>query len=677
MSIKGREIGPLPDVVDPERREACRYSLRLFIETYLKDRFPLNWCDDHLKAIERLEGCILRGDRYAFAMPRGAGKTSLCIAASIWATFYGHRRYVFLVGATDQKGEALLDGVKKACEMNDLLFEDFPAICFPVRALNRIAHRAAGQTLDGESTMIEWTSNKVSFAWIPGRSEASGALILSAGLTGSALRGPVLFLPSGEAVRPDLVLLDDPQTDESAISTTQNAYRERLIKGTVLGMAGPKKKIAVVMPCTVIAPGDLAERFLDRERNPQWQGFRTKMLYSMPTNEKWWDNYRQVRKESLQAGHGGREATELYEREREIADEGAVAAWPERFEDGTVSAIQTAMNFWIDNPRQFFAEYQNEPLSDDPLNDLTELDADTICKKLTQVSRHQVPRDCGRLTAFIDVQQQILFYAVVAWDEKYGGSVIDYGAFPEQNRAYFTAADARPTLSDTFPGMQTAAAIYAGLSALSNTLLTREYVQAETGATLKIERLLVDARYETDTVCKMVRQSPFNALMHPAQGFGITAAKMPVSEWPKKTGDRRGVNWVLRAPAASRGRVVQVDTNLWKSFTRERLAAPMGATGCLMLFGNRQSDHQLFSEHMTAEYRTITSGRGRTLEEWAPRPGRKENHWWDCVVGCAVAASVQGLVWNVSGSPMPKREKKKVDIEQLWKEAERAQGAMV
>jgi hypothetical protein len=41
-----------------------------------------------------------------------------------------------------------------------------------------------------------------------------------------------------------------------------------------------------------------------------------------------------------------------------------------------------------------------------------------------------------------------------------------------------------------------------------------------------------------------------------------------------------------------------------------------------------------------------TEGRGRKLEEWRVRADRSDNHWWDCLVGCAVAASVAGLQWS-------------------------------
>ncbi len=52
----------------------------------------------------------------------------------------------------------------------------------------------------------------------------------------------------------------------------------------------------------------------------------------------------------------------------------------------------------------------------------------------------------------------------------------------------------------------------------------------------------------------------------------------------------------------------------------------------------------MLAEHLTAEYFIKTEGRGRTVDEWKPRPEQPDNHWFDCLVGSAVAASMQGAV---------------------------------
>jgi hypothetical protein len=70
----------------------------------------------------------------------------------------------------------------------------------------------------------------------------------------------------------------------------------------------------------------------------------------------------------------------------------------------------------------------------------------------------------------------------------------------------------------------------------------------------------------------------------------------------------------------------------------------MGDRGCLSLFADKAELHRLFADHLTAEYRVKTQGRGRTVDQWKMRPERSDNHWLDCLVGCGVAASTQGVV---------------------------------
>jgi hypothetical protein len=71
---------------------------------------------------------------------------------------------------------------------------------------------------------------------------------------------------------------------------------------------------------------------------------------------------------------------------------------------------------------------------------------------------------------------------------------------------------------------------------------------------------------------------------------------------------------------------------------------PAYAYGCLSLFEELPESHRLFAETLTSEYRIRTEGRGRTIDEWKIRPEQADNHWFDGVVGCAVAAAVQGCV---------------------------------
>jgi hypothetical protein len=207
----------------------------------------------------------------------------------------------------------------------------------------------------------------------------------------------------GHTVRPSLVVLDDPQTDESARSLSQCATREGILAGAILGLAGPGKKISGIMPCTVIRPSDMADNILSRDKHPEWNGERTKMVYSFPTEEKKWQRYGELRGESLRTYGDIRLATEFYTADREAMDAGAEIAWPERFNHDELSAIQHAMNLKLQDEAAFFAEYQNEPLPE-VTSEADELTADQIASKTNRVQLRLVPVVCYHLSFFVDVQ---------------------------------------------------------------------------------------------------------------------------------------------------------------------------------------------------------------------------------------------------------------------------------
>jgi hypothetical protein len=145
-------------------------------------------------------------------------------------------------------------------------------------------------------------------------------------------------------------------------------------------------------------------------------------------------------------------------------------------------------------------------------------------------------------------------------------------------------------------------------------------------------------------VYQFCRQSPNAALLTPSHGRFVGASSIPFNEYRKKRGDRIGLHW--RIPAVIGRHTVRhllYDTNHWKSFIHARLAVPMGDPGCLSLFGHDPERHRLIAEHLTAEYRVRTEGRGRVVDEWRLRPEGFDNHWFDGVVGCAVAASLLGV----------------------------------
>lgn len=624
ISRAGREIGEIPVVVNIKRRDAARKSFRFFCEAYFAETFYLPWSLDHLKIIAKIELAALHGGLFAMAMPRGSGKTSIVEAATLWVMLYGLRFFVALIGSTEKHALNMLESIKSEIENNERLAEDFPEVAWPIQKLGGIALRAKGQLHDGERTRISWTGNELILPTIAD-SLSSGAVVRCAGITGQ-IRGMKYKRADGQTVRPDFVVIDDPQTDESAKSASQCETREAVLQSAIVNLAGPGKKISGIMPCTVISPGDVADNFLDQKKHPDWQGERTKMIYAFPKNEKLWNDYTDVLADSYRDRGNISAATAFYEANRTAMDEGAVVAWSERFNHDELSAVQHAMNLRIRDEAAFFAEYQNEPKHEVAEADI--LKPDILAAKLNNEPRRQVPIECDTVVAFIDVGEKLSHYVICAVRRvDFGGAIIDYGAARMQ----------------AFPSGKEAT-IFAGISALVEKILGCEYItQGKTP--LAIQRCLIDAGDHTQTIYQLIRQSKYRAILMPSMGVGVQPGHRGLPR--RRPGVLVGHNWTYSVPTSAPPgslRLLQFDANFWKSFFHARMTAPMGADGCMSLWGASPREHRQFADHCCAEFRVRVEDKytGQVFDLWRARRVGEPNHFLDCVVGCCVAASFCG-----------------------------------
>lgn len=628
-----RDIGPPPDCENPARRDAAIADPVLFLLTYFPETFDLPFCKDHLDVIATLERVTIEGGLFALAMPRGSGKTQISIRMALRAILLGRRRYAAIIGAAEMAAWRIIKALRTELTWNATLYEDFPAELHGIPQLQGDNRRAGGQLCRGEKTAIEMGVSQIVFPTIA-ESACSGSVIAACGLTGN-VRGQFHTLPTGEVLRPDLAIPDDPQTKESSKSRPQTQERQEILEGDVLGLAGPGKAIACVMPCTVIKPDDLADRML---KHQLWNGKRTKTLYSFPTDLKLWDEYFQVRAEGLRVEQSSDAGTAFYSKNQERLEAGAVAGWPARVLEGDLSAIQSAMHLWYRSPSAFAAEYQNEPI--DASVSIDQPQCAGVEAKLTRLPRGEVPAWATRLTAGIDVQQRLLYFMVIAWADDFTGAIVDYGSFPDQPRSYFTLRDASQTLQLASGISEPEGSVGWGLGELWERL-AKPWKQGS--GSLTIDRALVDVGWMTKLVYENLNRSPYTFLM-PAKGEGITAGKKPMDEYPPKQGERRGLHW-LEAPAGSdcKRRRVKHDVNWWKTFLAARCAAPEYSRGSLSVFGEKQEQHRLLVDHLTAESCVKTVGNGRQVWEWHNEPG-VDNHLFDCAVMATVAASISGVI---------------------------------
>lgn len=672
---QGAEIGPLPEVVNHARRESCRHNLKLFIETYLPSMFEnieKDWATFHLESFETLQQTFLEGGMFAVALPRGSGKSCMTAAACIWAACYGHKHFVVIICATDDLAVGFMTDIKSQLEEQELLNEDFPEVCYPIRQLEGKPQRCASQTVDGVRTKIEWTKNHIVLPNIA-KYASSGFRIATGGITGSKIRGVRFTLPGGRVIRPDVVVLDDPQDDESARSVEQTKTRMSLIRGAIMKMKGPGKSMALIACVTVIRKGDVADQLL---QTPDWQGIRYGVLDRIPGREamELWNQYRRIQEESFAQKRGRSMEVDFYLKHQSVMDDGIVATWQGRFDAKTErSAIQAAMNEYFQGEKEFFAELMNNP-NDLDEGDTYKLDPLAVRNRLTMLPRFEVPMGFDFLTVGTDVQKTLVYYAVMAWRMDFTGSVIDYGWFPGQNTRDFSLKKLSKTLQSASNATEADidAAVSWGLMQLGKTVYERQYCNRQ-GFEIFIPTSQIDINYrETeDAVARFCALPRYKEKVTPAMGLAVLDNRKRISEWATKTGqlwpkpaERRQCEWMLTNPKKHGLRECQFDPNHWKTHVNMAMSLPLHSSGSISIYGERPEEHQMFSEHMTSHYSTFNEKAKQT--QWLMRPGVSDDHLLDCIVGCCVAASRHGarLTRSTSAIPAePKQTKQKRRIE--------------
>jgi len=77
----------------------------------------------------------------------------------------------------------------------------------------------------------------------------------------------------------------------------------------------------------------------------------------------------------------------------------------------------------------------------------------------------------------------------------------------------------------------------------------------------------------------------------------------------------------------------------------------------------------MLADHLTSELRVNVTAKGRSVDEWRLRSPGRDNHWLDCLVGCAVGASMLGVsLQEASAKPV---ERKRVRFSELQARAHR------
>lgn len=602
------DISPIPKARNAKRRSRCRRNLSSFLRTYFPHLYYRPFSADQKRIIKTLQQSILEVGKSAEALPRGSGKTTIGEGAIIWATLYGHRCFPVVVGPHEEHAKSIINDLKAEFETNDRLLSDFPEVCYPIRELEGRHARARSQHVDGKLTNIKWTGTEIIFPTIEG-SKVSGTIIKAVGIT-SSIRG----MKHGVR-RPDFVLLDDPQTRESAASVSQTKRREEIILGDILGLAGHNKAISAYMTCTVIFKDDLADTFLDNDLHPEWIGKRAKLVYAWPEDNPLWDEYDELwRGDQIQGDSTFKNATAFYKGNRKLMDQGIKVADKHLFDKSVeLSAIQHARNLKLSSPDAFEAEYQNEPVSRQFL--IYELDPKLVQSRVNNMPRLALDPEIRLVVAFCDINFIGLHWSLVGFRNDRTGFVLDYGRIPERGELIHRNANRAEIKRRLYDGL----AVYA--EKMNNLNLS-----------VPIRAAGIDRGFEPQTVHNFCRYAKTRFAMMPAWGYASNKYQPG-----KNIVGKPGVECHLTQ--TQYGQYLAMNACYFQEMMQRGFLSRPGQSGSLSFYGRDGSRHSDIADHVCAKVLADKAeGKDRIFYKWDMKVGA-DDHWGDALKSCFALAT--------------------------------------
>lgn len=620
------DIGTLPDVVNPERKEKAKGDLAFFLKQYMPSVFYREFDAEAMRLIKDIQDAMLHGGRKAVARPRGGGKTAISLGAVLWAGLYAHRKYLVLVSATAPLAlQMIKDAIAYLC--TEEMAQDFPEICVPIFAIDGKTQRCRYQTYRGQSTRMEMTRERVIFPTLMNddgtHNENAGICIQAVSITG-ALRGLHITDAGNRWIRPDFALLDDPQTRESAVSQSQTEERERIINGDIMGLAGHDTKIASIMACTIIEKNDLAERFLDNSKHPEWRGQKTKLVESWGGSEDAWKAYDELYKLELSGAVARGSASNYYTLHKQELEKDSKVLCDTLFADSEVSALQHARNFLIENGEYAFqAECQNEPLSRTPQAEYT-INERIVAEHLSFRKRGDVGEDSQSVVVAIDINLYAISFAVISVSGSSVYEVIDYGWWlPKGKRVIWSEGE---------PISLQVAITEAVQNCVQDLMRTKPYSQL-------IQCITIDAGYEASTiynVCSVLARQYRGKRIIPSRGLSGDKYGEPN---PAKM-IRKGVLADYRKTASAV--VMMWDSHHWHIVMQRGFLVPVGVSGAVGIYGNDPKEHSIFASQICADVleRTYLTPYGKVVAVWK---NVGKNEMGDVVSMALALASCEGF----------------------------------
>lgn len=299
--------------------------MALFCKTFFPHIFTGEFCEFHTEVFHTLEEYVIKqkNRKYYFARgaPRGHGKSQiLSFGFPIWCVCYGYAKNILIVSDTVDQANQFIMAIRDELEENELLRDAFG---------------------DLVGTKV-WSNAKIQ--------TANKIQVVGKG-AGQKLRG-IKY----RQFRPDVIVVDDLENDESVETEAQRAKLLNWFQKALMPCGNTTVKIIYIG--TILNYESLLNKILTQQEYSMWDRKKYQAVIKFSKSSLWedWENI--LNNEKLE--HPDKEALAFFEKHKKAMLKGTKLLW----EDKQPDYYYDLMLMRKMNPEAFDSEYQNDPVSE-------------------------------------------------------------------------------------------------------------------------------------------------------------------------------------------------------------------------------------------------------------------------------------------------------------------------
>jgi hypothetical protein len=613
---------------DPKRRARLEKDPAKWLRWYMPTAYPLPFGDSHHAMIDGALQSARTGTGFAVAAPRGEGKTAILRGVVIYLVAHEECRFPVIAGWTHRSTSQAFAMWKRTLHQNERLCADYPELTQP---FEECLHATRLRNMTWADTGAEIGADIMATERCIVLPDSRGA-IAAASVQGD-VKGLSIALPDGQILRPDLLLVDDAQDPKRAGNPTHINDVVDALEKQWMCLAGPQNRLTTMMACTVAAPGDVSERFLNR---PDFRSLRVSRVTAWP--DGWdkkqsrtralWDEWREVWLDGIREhDDDGKRGLAFYRRNRAAMIAGMAVSWAQRYDRkrGDPDAYYSAMlDYYRLGEKAFASEYQNAPIIDESERGPYTLTPELICSRVTERPALALPTGSRIIVAATDLNPSYaLSSALVSFDASQAAGVLWYDLYQGPGGNGIAAGTATAGERDR--------AVFEALVVVGKQIAANQ---------VRPELWAIDASgTDFDTVLRFATNS---VRLCGVQAVGVTGrgAKNYRPYGRNVVGKaRENCHMAIDETKSPPRKWLAFHADYWREIAQRAWLGSLGAPGACSLFAGQ---HRIFAEQVCREQlRGVADVGGLRMWNWSTQPGPHD--FGDCMTMCFALAAWHGI----------------------------------